>query len=135
MAVPELPADPSGYVMALEQHRFFQPLTLSAEDMQRTGYYRADGERKFLSTILELQEYSARSSATTRSCWLRTTTAADIDGWDSMMHINLIIALEKRFGVRFAAAEISKIQGRRSEHRHADRDARGEVPPTSASRP
>ena len=36
-----------------------------------------------------------------------TTTADDIDGWDSMMHINLIIALERRFGVKFAAAEIS----------------------------
>jgi len=35
------------------------------------------------------------------------TTATDIDGWDSMMHINLIIALERRFGVKFAAAEIS----------------------------
>jgi acyl carrier protein len=36
-----------------------------------------------------------------------STTAADIDGWDSMMHINLIIAIEKRFGVKFAAAEIA----------------------------
>ena len=36
-----------------------------------------------------------------------STTADDIDGWDSMMHINLIIAIEKRFGVKFAAAEIS----------------------------
>ncbi len=35
------------------------------------------------------------------------TTADDIDGWDSMMHINLIIAIEKRFGVKFAAAEIA----------------------------
>lgn len=34
-------------------------------------------------------------------------TAEDIDGWDSMMHINLIVALEKRFQVRFATAEIS----------------------------
>jgi acyl carrier protein len=40
-----------------------------------------------------------------------TTTAADIDGWDSMMHINLIIALEKRFGVKFAAAEIAGMKG------------------------
>jgi acyl carrier protein len=39
------------------------------------------------------------------------TTADDIDGWDSMMHINLIIALEKRFGVKFAAAEISGMKG------------------------
>jgi len=36
-----------------------------------------------------------------------STTADDIDGWDSMMHINLIIAIEKRFGVKFAAAEIA----------------------------
>ena len=36
-----------------------------------------------------------------------TTTADDVDGWDSMMHINLIIGMEKRFGVKFAAAEIA----------------------------
>lgn len=40
-----------------------------------------------------------------------TTTADDIDGWDSMMHINLIIAIEKRFGVKFATAEISRMKG------------------------
>ena len=39
-----------------------------------------------------------------------TTTADDIDGWDSMMHINLIIAIEKRFGVKFAAAEIAGLK-------------------------
>ena len=33
------------------------------------------------------------------------TTADDVDGWDSLMHVNIIIAIEKRFGVKFAAAE------------------------------
>ncbi len=37
-------------------------------------------------------------------------TADDIDGWDSLTHINLIIAIEKRFGVKFATAEISKLK-------------------------
>lgn len=37
------------------------------------------------------------------------TSAADVDGWDSLLHINLIIALEKRFGVKFATAEISRL--------------------------
>jgi len=37
-------------------------------------------------------------------------TAADIDGWDSLMHINLIVALEKRFKVRFATAEMSGLK-------------------------
>jgi acyl carrier protein len=40
-----------------------------------------------------------------------TSTADDVDGWDSMMHINVIIAVEKRFGVKFAAAEINGLKG------------------------
>jgi len=38
-----------------------------------------------------------------------STTAADVDGWDSLIHINLIIALERRFGIKFATAEISRL--------------------------
>jgi acyl carrier protein len=41
-------------------------------------------------------------------------SAADVDGWDSMAHINLIIAIEKRFGVKFAAGEIAAL-GRRGQ--------------------
>jgi acyl carrier protein len=37
-------------------------------------------------------------------------TAADVAGWDSLMHINLIIACEKRLGVSFATAEISGLK-------------------------
>jgi acyl carrier protein len=36
-----------------------------------------------------------------------TSTAGDVDGWDSLMHLNVVIALEKRFGVRFSTAEIA----------------------------
>ena len=38
-----------------------------------------------------------------------STTAVDIDGWDSMAHINLIIAIEKEFGVSFSAADIAAL--------------------------
>jgi acyl carrier protein len=34
-------------------------------------------------------------------------TAEDILGWDSLTHINLIIAVERRLGIKFATAEIS----------------------------
>ncbi len=37
-------------------------------------------------------------------------TAADVDGWDSLAHINLIIAIEKHFGIKFATAEISGLK-------------------------
>jgi len=43
------------------------------------------------------------------------TSAGDIDGWDSMAHINLIIAIEKQFGVSFSASEIAAL-GRRGQN-------------------
>jgi acyl carrier protein len=39
-----------------------------------------------------------------------TMTAADIDGWDSLGNLNLIIAIEQRFGIKFATAEISMLK-------------------------
>ena len=45
VAVPELPEDPAGYVRAIEQHRYFQLVSLGAEDYRRTDYYRANAER------------------------------------------------------------------------------------------
>ncbi len=41
-------------------------------------------------------------------------SAEDVDGWDSMAHINLIIAVEKRFNVKFAASEIAEL-GKRGQ--------------------
>ncbi|MCG3195884.1 MAG: acyl carrier protein [Candidatus Omnitrophica bacterium] len=37
-------------------------------------------------------------------------TGNDIEGWDSLMHLNLIIAVESRFGVKFATSEISNLR-------------------------
>ena len=38
-----------------------------------------------------------------------STAAQDVDGWDSLAHIRLIVAIEKWFGLRFSAAEISDV--------------------------
>lgn len=37
------------------------------------------------------------------------TTAADIAEWDSFNHINLIVASEARFGVKFTTAEVESL--------------------------
>lgn len=37
------------------------------------------------------------------------TTAADIDGWDSMAHIGLIVAIEERMHVSFNSAELESL--------------------------
>ena len=39
-----------------------------------------------------------------------TTTASDVDGWDSLAHIRLIVAIEKSFNLHFSAAEISDVE-------------------------
>src|SRR6201999_3640749 len=46
VSVPELPADVAGYVCVLEQHRYFQVLSVGGEDLHRTEFYRADAMRK-----------------------------------------------------------------------------------------
>lgn len=39
-----------------------------------------------------------------------TTTAGDVDGWDSLMHLNLVIGLERQFKIRFSTAEIAQMK-------------------------
>ncbi len=40
----------------------------------------------------------------------RSTTAADVDGWDSVMHVNLVLHVEQAFGVRFSSAEVASLE-------------------------
>ena len=38
------------------------------------------------------------------------TTAADVEGWDSLANVQIIVAIEKMFGIRFRTGEIPAIK-------------------------
>ncbi len=38
------------------------------------------------------------------------TIAADIPEWDSFNHINIVVAVESRFGVKFSTAEVETLR-------------------------
>jgi acyl carrier protein len=40
----------------------------------------------------------------------RETSAKDIDAWDSLAHINLVMAVEKEFGIKFALGELQDLR-------------------------
>ncbi len=38
------------------------------------------------------------------------TAAHDIEEWDSLMHITLVVAMEKEFGLQLQAAEVGRLK-------------------------
>ena len=38
------------------------------------------------------------------------TSAEDVDGWDSLTHIRLILTVEKAFKIKFSTSEIGKME-------------------------
>jgi acyl carrier protein len=56
------------------------------------------------------------------------TTARDVPQWDSLGHVNLMFAIEERFGVRFRGNELAEFANvgelKRFLEAHADGSAR-----------
>jgi len=38
------------------------------------------------------------------------TSAADIEGWDSFNHVNIVVAAEQAFGISFSTSEIETLK-------------------------
>jgi acyl carrier protein len=40
----------------------------------------------------------------------RSTSAKDVEGWDSLMHVTLIVNVEKAFGVKFGSSQVASLK-------------------------
>jgi len=38
------------------------------------------------------------------------SNASNVEGWDSLAHINLIVAIEKKYGIKFALGELQDLK-------------------------
>ncbi len=64
--------------------------------MQREDVYKQLNE--IFAEVLDLDEVQLTED----------TTADDIEEWDSLSHIQLVVAVEKAFGIKFTALEIMR---------------------------
>lgn len=64
--------------------------------MERTEIF--DKLNDIFVDVLDLDEVTLTDS----------TTADDIEEWDSLSHVQLVVAIEKAFGVKFTSLEIMK---------------------------
>jgi acyl carrier protein len=61
------------------------------------------------ATLQKLQEVFCDLFADDDIVVARNTGAADVDGWDSLMHVTLMLEVERAFGVRFSSGEVADL--------------------------
>ena len=56
--------------------------------------------RDILADVLDLPDLTVTEQ----------TTAEDVEGWDSFNHINIVVAIESKFGIKFHTAEVEELR-------------------------
>ncbi|MBS2034785.1 acyl carrier protein [bacterium] len=59
------------------------------------------------NTLERVQEIARTVFGSNDIVLTEETTAADVDGWDSISHMQLIMSVEKAFGMRFSASDLA----------------------------
>lgn len=60
----------------------------------------SDELKKVILNVLKLDDWEIAD----------TTLAAEIPGWDSLSHVNVLSAVERHFGVRFKYVEVLRLK-------------------------
>jgi len=62
------------------------------------------------STMVRINEVFQNVFADDELTVDRATTAEDVEGWDSLMHVTLVVNMEKALGVRFTSSEVASLK-------------------------
>jgi len=106
VAVPDLPEDPACYIEAIERHRYFETVSLSAEDRVRTQLYRENAKRAEL-----------RNSAGDIGEYLRSLDMVSESGRVDAFHLPRMAQLINKSnqfhltGNRYSEAELKRLAG------------------------
>ena len=63
-----------------------------------------------MTTLEQVNEVFRRVFDNTSLTVTATTTSEDVAGWDSLSHVNLIVAVEQTFGVKITRKELLSLQ-------------------------
>ena len=61
------------------------------------------------TTLERIQEIMADTFDLDDLAITRETTAEDVEEWDSLSHIRLVVAIERKFKIKFTNAEIESL--------------------------
>lgn len=60
-------------------------------------------------TLLRLQAVFRRVFEDDALVISQSTTADDVDDWDSVLHVTLVVNVEKEFGIKFTTREVASL--------------------------
>ena len=101
--VPELPKGPSAKVRLQDTKKIIEERLSADQPVENTGGI----ER----TVIAIAAEAFKADPSELSVY---TNSKSIDGWDSLAHLVFIVALEKKFSLRFTTAEMMTMDNIRS---------------------
>lgn len=63
-----------------------------------------------MSTLLQIQDILRDVFLDDELEITNDTQAGEVDGWDSLSHVTVIMKVEKTFGVRFRVSEVAELE-------------------------
>ena len=110
VAVPEMPVDPSLYVECLSDAGYFESVSFTKDDLQRSAQYAANAQRKnFASSTLSIDDYLASLNMN-----MATSMFAEVD----LPRITQLINKTNQFNTTTIRRTLEEIRGIASKARH-----------------